>query len=83
MGRMRDKLEIVAGIVLLVGVLVVCVAGAYEFGSMLVDIFGVFYAALVAGGTVIVCFVADRVVPRHDGGSWFGWLFAVMSSGDE
>lgn len=83
MGRMRDKLEIVAGIVLLVGALVVCVAGAYEFGSTLVEIFGVFYAALVAGGTVIVCFVADRVAPRRDGDSWFGWLFAVMFSGDE
>jgi len=36
------------------------------------------HAALVIGGLVVVCRVADLVAPRRDGGSWFGVLCDFM-----
>jgi len=58
--------------------------GMYNAGSLLIDVFGLVYALLVLGGTVLVCVVADHVAPRADGGSWFWTLFElVMVFGDD
>jgi len=59
--------------------------GLYEFGSLLVELLGLFYGLSVVAGSVIFCLVADRVAPRADGGSWFGVLidFVLASDDDE
>jgi len=40
---------------------------AYDYGRELVEMFGLLHAALVIGGLVVVCRVADLVAPQRDG----------------
>ena len=82
---LREKLEIGAGIVMALTALVLLGYVVYDFGSVLVELLGLFYGLSVAAGSVILCRVADRVAPRADGGSWFGVLidFVLASDDDE
>lgn len=82
---MREKLKVGAGIVIALTAVVLLGYVVYDFGSLLVELLGLFYGLSVAAGSVILCLVADHVAPRADGGSWFGVLidFVLASDDDE
>jgi hypothetical protein len=66
--------------VLLLAVLAFVGFIVYDHGRQLVETVGPFYALLVVIGVVVVFRIADFVVPRRDGESWF---WSVIRSGAE
>lgn len=81
---LREKLEIVAGIVIALVALVLLGYTVYDFGSFLVELLGLFYALSLVAGLVILCLIGDHVAPRADGGRWLGALidFILASDGE-
>lgn len=53
---------------------------AEDYGRLLVEAVGPFYALPVALAVVIAFRIADLVVPRRDGESWF---WSLIRSGGE
>lgn len=81
--RVREKLEIGAGIVVALTVFLLLGYVVYDFGSFLVELFGLFYGLSAAAASVVLCLVADHVAPRADGGSWFGVLIDFILDDEE